>query len=120
MIWITFNKEGIYSQPSTNEYDASLLESLPRHIFSFDVAIQVYNNDNSIEPVQLKDWIETMYGEGPMVLEQKSYAMLSDSLFEAISSRYPGRDIEISVSEGGDNGSTIRYSTHQPTHQLSI
>lgn len=128
MVWVTFTKEGTHTHPAAtstilktgDEYDVSFLGSPHRHIFNFNVAIQVYNNDNSIEPVQFKRWIESMYGEGSMILEQKSCDMISDDLYEAISARYPGRDIEISVSEDGENGSTVRYSTHQATQQLSI
>ena len=46
--------------------------------------------------------------------------MISDDLYEQIASRYPGRDIEITVSEDGENGATISYKTHQPIQQLAI
>lgn len=37
-----------------------------------------------------------------------------------IDGRYPDRDIEITVSEDGENGATIQYKTHQPYQQLAI
>jgi hypothetical protein len=36
--------------------------------------------------------------------------MISDDLYEQIASRYQGRDIEITVSEDGENGATIYYN----------
>jgi hypothetical protein len=36
--------------------------------------------------------------------------MISDDLFEQIASRYPNRDIEITVAEDGENGATIFYN----------
>jgi hypothetical protein len=35
--------------------------------------------------------------------------MISDELYEEISARYPGRFVEIEVSEDGENGSLIFY-----------
>ena len=46
--------------------------------------------------------------------------MISDSLYEAIASRYPERDIHISVSEDNENGSTIFYNTSRPIQLLKI
>lgn len=129
MVWVTFQKEGIHMYPSAStsenlktgdEYDVSFLGYPHRHIFHFNVAIQVFHNDRDIEFIQFKRWLESMYGDGTLVLNHKSCEMISDDLYEAIASRYPGRDIEITVSEDGENGATIRYATHQATQQLSI
>jgi hypothetical protein len=46
--------------------------------------------------------------------------MISDDLYEVIASRYPGRDIEITVSEDGENGATIRYNTTKPNLNVVI
>jgi len=53
-------------------------------------------------------------------LNYKSCEMISDDLYEQISTRYPDRDIEITVSEDGENGATIYYNTTQPYQQLAI
>jgi hypothetical protein len=35
--------------------------------------------------------------------------MIADDLYEAISAKYPGRFVEIEVSEDGENGCLITY-----------
>ncbi len=128
MIWVTFQKEGIHCYPAANddpklktndEYDVSFLGTPHRHIFHFTVAIEVFHNDRDIEFIQFKRWLENLYRNG-MELNYKSCEMISDDLFEVIATRYPKRDIEITVSEDGENGATISYKTHQPIQQLAI
>ena len=46
--------------------------------------------------------------------------MISDDLYEQIASRYPDRDVEITVSEDGENGATIYYNLTRPYQQLTI
>ena len=129
MIWVTFRKEGIHMYPAAatdpnlktnDEYDVSFLGTPHRHIFHFDVGIQVFHNDRDIEFIQFKRWLEKLYAGGTLELNYKSCEMISDDLYEAIASRYPNRDITISVSEDGENGATIQYKTHQPIQQLAI
>ena len=35
--------------------------------------------------------------------------MICDELAETINKKYPNRDMEITVSEDGENGATIKY-----------
>jgi hypothetical protein len=84
------------------------------------VGIQVFHNDRDIEFIQFKRWLENLYKEGTLKLDFKSCEMISDDLYEAIASRYTGRDIEITVSEDGENGATIYYNTTKPYQQLAI
>jgi hypothetical protein len=129
MIWVSFQREGIHMYPAAatdaslktgDEYDVSFLGYPHRHIFHFTVAIQVEHNDRDIEFIQFKRWLENLYGDGTLVLNHKSCEMISDDLYDAIASRYQGRDIEITVSEDGENGATIKYKRHQPTQLISI
>jgi hypothetical protein len=46
--------------------------------------------------------------------------MISDDLYEQIATRYPNRKIVITVSEDGENGSTITYFIHKPYQSLAI
>jgi hypothetical protein len=46
--------------------------------------------------------------------------MISDDLYEQIATRYPEREIIITVSEDGENGATIHYNLTQPYQQLAI
>jgi hypothetical protein len=128
MIFVTFQKEGIHCYPSASidanlatgdEYDVSFLGTPHRHIFHFNVAIQVFHNDRDLEFIQVKRWLENLY-RGTLELNHKSCEMIADDLYLAISNRYPDRDIHITISEDGENGATIYYNTTKPYQQLAI
>lgn len=129
MIFVTFQKEGIHKYPAAasdfnlatgDEYDVSFLGTPHRHIFHFNVAIEVFHNDRDIEFIQFKRWLENLYKGGTLELNYKSCEMISDDLYEVIATRYPDRNIEITVSEDNENGATIYYNTKQPYQQLAI
>ena len=129
MIYVTLQKEGIHCYPAAatdinlkteNEYDVSFLSHPHRHIFHFNVSIQVFHNDRDIEFIQFKRWLENLYKEGTLELNHKSCEMMSDDLYEQISRRYPNRDIVITVSEDNENGATIHYNVSRPMHYVSI
>ena len=122
-IWITFQREGIHRFPAaatdSNLADVAFLANEHRHIFHFNVNIEVFHNDRDIEFIQFKRWLESLY-QGTLELNYKSCEMISDDLYEVIAGRYPGRDIEITVSEDGENGATIRYNTTKPNLNVVI
>ena len=129
MIWVTFQKEGIHAYPAAatdpalatgDEYDVSFLGTPHRHIFHFTVAIQVVHNDRDIEFIQFKRWLENQYSDGVLELNNKSCEMISDDLYQIIATRYPDRDIQITVAEDGENGATITYNTTKPLQSLAI
>ena len=129
MIFVTFQKEGIHKYPAAasdfnlatgDEYDVSFLGTPHRHIFHFNVAIEVFHNDRDIEFIQFKRWLENLYKGGTLELNYKSCEMISDDLYEVIATRYPNRNIEITVSEDNENGATIYYNVQQPYQQLAI
>ena len=118
MIWVTFRKEGIHKYPAAltdpklatgDEYDVSFLGYPHRHIFHFRVAIEVFHDDRDIEFIQFKRWMEKLYAEKTLQLDFKSCEMMSDDLYVEIAKKYPGRTVEIEVSEDGENGSRARY-----------
>ena len=121
-IWVTFRKEGIHKYPAAledpalatgDEYDVSFLGYPHRHIFHFKVRIQVTHNDRDIEFIQFKRWLESLYSEGTLQLDYKSCEMISDDLYNEISTKYPGRFVEIDVAEDGENGCSIFYPKPQ-------
>jgi hypothetical protein len=129
MIFVTFQKEGIHMYPAAatdpllatgDEYDVSFLGTPHRHIFHFNVAIEVFHNDRDIEFIQFKRWLEHLYAEGTIQLDYKSCEMLSDDLYNQIATRYPERDITITVSEDGENGATIFYNRTTTLNNLAI
>ena len=128
-IFVRFQKEGIHCYPAAatdtslktgDEYDVSFLGTPHRHIFHFNVAIEVFHNDRDIEFIQFKRWLEKLYAGGTLELNYKSCEMISDDLYEVIATRYPDRDIEITVSEDGENGATIYYNRTKPFNNLAI
>lgn len=128
-IFVRFQKEGIHKYPAAatdpnlatgDEYDVSFLATPHRHIFHFEVTIEVFHNDRDIEFIQFKRWLENQYSQGILALDNKSCEMISDDLYEVIATRYPNRNIVITVSEDNENGATIHYKTHQPIQQLAI
>ena len=128
-IFVRFQKEGIHKYPAAatdphlatgDEYDVSFLATPHRHIFHFEVSIEVFHNDRDIEFIQFKRWLENQYSQGILALDYKSCEMISDDLYEVIATRYPNRNIAIQVSEDNENGATIVYNTNQPYQQLAI
>jgi hypothetical protein len=122
-IWVTFQKEGIHCYPAAatdsqlatgDEYDVSFLANPHRHIFHFNVSIDVYHNDRDIEFIQFKRWLEKLYADSTLELNYKSCEMIADDLYLQIAARYPGRSVWIEVSEDGENGCLIKYETHLP------
>ena len=118
LIWVTFRKEGIHKYPAAlddpklatgDEYDVSFLGYPHRHIFHFKVGIEVFHDDRDIEFIQFKRWLEKLYSDKTLQLNFKSCEMISDVLYAEIIKRYPNRDVEIEVSEDGENGSHAYY-----------
>ncbi len=128
-IFVRFQKEGIHKYPAAatdpalatgDEYDVSFLATPHRHIFHFDVAIEVFHNDRDIEFIQFKRWLENQYSQGILQLDYKSCEMISDDLYEVIATRYPDRNVAIQVSEDNENGAHIVYNTTTNLHKLAI
>lgn len=120
-IWVTFRKEGVHLYPAaatdprlkTGDWDDVSFLGVPhRHIFHFKVRIEVFHDDRDIEFIQFKRWLEKLYNEDILELNHKSCEMISDDLYQEISARYPGRFVEIEVSEDGENGSLIYYPSN--------
>ena len=118
MIWVTFRKEGMHKYPAAltdpslatgDEYDVSFLGHPHRHIFHFKVWINVTHDDRDIEFIQFKRWLLNLYKDATLSLDYKSCEMMSGDLYDAISQRYPNREVWIEVSEDGENGSFIKY-----------
>lgn len=123
-IWVTFQKEGIHCYPAALEEpqlaDVNFLGYPHRHIFHFRVSIDVFHNDRDIEFIQFKRWLESLYNDQTLVLDYKSCEMIADDLYIQIASKYPNRNVTISVSEDNENGCTISYNTHQPSLSIKI
>ena len=119
MIWVKFEREGIHKYPAAltdpklatgDEYDVSFLGYPHRHIFHFRVAIEVFHDNRDIEFIQFKRWLIKLYSEATLQLDFKSCEMIAEDLYAIISDRYPGRAVEIEVSEDDENGCNIKWN----------
>lgn len=121
---MTFQKEGIHAYPAAGTdpklLDVSFLQYPHRHIFHFKVSISVVHNDRDIEFIQFKRWLESLYAEidggiiglnSVLELNGKSCEMIAENLVRRVDHKYPDRNIEVEVSEDGENGCVIT-STH--------
>ena len=127
MVWVTFQKEGMHKYPAAltdpklatgDEYDVSFLGHPHRHMFHFKIAIEVFHDDRDIEFIQFKRWILNLYTQGTLQNDYKSCEMMSDDLYVQITKKYPGRNIEIDVSEDGENGSHAVYNKQSVPKQI--
>jgi len=118
-IFVRFQKEGIHKYPAAatdpalatgDEYDVSFLATLHRHIFHFEVTIEVEHSDRAIEFIQFKRWLENLYKGGTLALDYKSCEMIAEDLYEVIATRYPDRTIHIEVSEDNENGARLTFT----------
>lgn len=122
-IWVQFEREGIHCYPAASTdpelEDVSFLGFPHRHIFHFNVKIEVTHNDRDIEFIRFKRWLESLYN-GTLTLNHKSCEMIADELYLQIAAKYPDREVEIIVSEDGENGATIKYHLTKPYQTLFI
>ena len=118
-IFVRFQKEGIHKYPAAatdpalatgDEYDVSFLATPHRHIFHFEVTVEVEHSDRAIEFIQFKRWLENLYKGGTLALDYKSCEMIAEDLYEVIATRYPDRTIHIEVSEDNENGARLTFT----------
>jgi len=113
MIYVTFQKEGIHCYPAALEDPAleavSFLGYPHRHMFHFRVAISVLHHDREIEFILLKRWLESLYSDKVLELNFMSCEMIAEQLYTVIADRYPGRCVNIDVSEDGENGALLMW-----------
>lgn len=103
-IFVKFQKEGIHCYPDAPD-EVAYLRHPHRHMFHFDVCIEVFHDDRELEFIMFKNWLISLYDSGTLQLDHQSCEMMADALAEKISAKYPGRDLQIEVSEDGENGS---------------
>ena len=128
-IFVQFQKEGIHCYPAAatdpklntnDEYNVAFLASPHRHIFHFQVWIDVWHSNRDLEFIQFKRWLESLYSKDVLELDFKSCEMIADDLYLQIADRYPGRAVTIEVSEDGENGCHINYNVTRPTTSIVI
>lgn len=112
-IWVTFQKEGIHCYPEAlvnkELEDVKFLGNPHRHIFHFTVKIQVEDSNREIEFIQLKRWLENLYSDDILELNNKSCEMIAQDVIDEVHAKYKSNYIEVTVSEDKENGATIIF-----------
>ena len=127
-IYVNFQKSGFHRYPAAGtdpqlctagEYDVSYLAARHRHLFKFNVQIEIFHNDRELEFHQVLTYCESLF-ENTIEIDSKSVEMLADDLYLQLASRYPGRNMKISVSEDGECGCVIEYNLTRPAQSIVI
>lgn len=108
MIYVTFRKRGLHRYPGAPAAVA-YLASEHRHTFWFKVSIAVHHCDREIEFHLFQDWLESLYDGGVLPLDGRSCEMMAEDLHARIAERYPGRAVDIDISEDGENGAVLSW-----------
>ena len=109
-IWVTFQKEGIHCYPAAKDLKGvEFLQHPHRHMFHFEIELEVLHDDREVEFILFKRELENLYSAGILELDHKSCEMLARDIVDYITEEYPDRDVIVSVSEDGENGGRIRY-----------
>jgi hypothetical protein len=110
-VWVKFQKSGFHYYPGADE-DVGYLASKHRHLFKFKVKVEVFHNDRDVEFHGLLNFCESLFDGKILDIDFKSCEMLCDDLHGHLISRYPDRDMVIDISEDGECGSSIEYSSN--------
>ena len=122
-VYVTIQREGYHCFPEAatdpryatgDEYDVSHLAHRHMHYFYIKVWVEVQHSNRDIEFIQLRRWLENLYGKGTLSLDSKSCEMIAEDLYDQLSDRYADSEIRIDVSEDNINGA---YLVFQPTFQ---
>lgn len=108
MIYVTFRKRGLHHFPNAPN-QVAYLASEHRHTFWFKVSIEVQHSERDIEFHIFQDWLESLYDQDVLQLDGRSCETMAEELYGRIVKRYPGRSVEIDVSEDGENGCVLTW-----------
>jgi hypothetical protein len=123
-IYVNFQRAGFHryiaAETDPALADVSYLGNRHRHMFKFNVQIQIFHNDRELEFHQVLNYCESLFNTATIDIDYKSVEMLADDLYVQLASKYPGRDMKISVSEDGECGCVIDYNTSHPAQNIRI
>jgi hypothetical protein len=106
-IKVKYEIEGIHRWKDCPFEDVSYLRDYHRHVFCFDVKMEVFQEDRDIEFIRLKKDLETYTKElldKPVDLSCEAMARL---VLEYCQETYGNRHYDIYVSEDNENGGGI-------------
>jgi hypothetical protein len=117
-VYVQFQREGYHCFPEAatdpkyatgDQYDVSHLAYRHMHYFYFKVWVEVVHGNREIEFIQLRRWLESLYGNETLSLDSKSCEMIATDLLTVLREKYPYSAIRIDVSEDNINGALVEY-----------
>ena len=83
-IYVNFQKAGFHKYPAAETdpalADVSYLGNRHRHLFKFNVQIEIFHNDRELEFHQVLNYCESLFATQAIDIDYKSVEMLSDDL----------------------------------------
>jgi hypothetical protein len=128
-VYVSIQKEGYHCFPEAgvdpqfatgDKYDVSHLAFKHMHYFFIKVWVEVKHSNRHIEFIQLRRWLEDLYGSNTLSLNSKSCEMIAEDLYIQIANKYPNCDVRIDVSEDNINGAYLEFNTTKPTQTIII
>ena len=123
-IYVNFQKAGFHKYIAAETdpalADVSYLGNRHRHLFKFNVQIEIFHNDRELEFHQALNYCESLFATQTIDIDFKSVEMLADDLYVQLATKYPGRNMKISVSEDGECGCVIDYNTTRLAQSIVI
>ncbi len=118
-VYTSIQREGYHCFPEAatdpkyatgDEYDVSHLALKHMHYFFIKVWVEVKHSNRDIEFIQLRRWLENLYGSATLSLNSKSCEMIAEDLYVELSAKYPESIIKIDVSEDNINGAYLEFA----------
>jgi hypothetical protein len=113
-IYVNFQKAGFHryiaAETDAALADVSYLANRHRHLFKFNVQIEIFHNNRELEFHQALNYCESLFATQTIDIDYKSVEMLADDLYVQLAMQYPNRDMKINVSEDGECGCVIEYN----------
>lgn len=117
-VYVSIQKEGYHCFPEAatdplfatgDEYDVSHLAYRHMHYFFIKVWVEVKHANRQIEFIQMRRWLENLYGSGTLSLNSKSCEMIAEDLYLQLADKYPDSEVRIDVSEDNINGAYLEF-----------
>jgi hypothetical protein len=112
-IEVSFRKAGIHYYPGCDQVPSlepvAYLANRHRHLFHFNVRIEVFHNDRELEFIMVQEELIGLFDSSTIDVNGKSCEMLAEDLIEYIRTKYTNRNIIVKVFEDGENGAVLEY-----------
>lgn len=105
VIWVTLQQENFHRWKDAPESTAFLRES-HRHVFHFEVTLEVKHDDREVEFFDLKRFVGVLVHK-PELWKNMSCEQIAEMVIVHLNAKYHDRYASVDVSEDGENGATV-------------